>query len=131
MGTHPIFESDFDCLTDKMGDYFIPEKKVKEDTEQPAEPSFIISKVLDLAQATTHKNPQELQTAFEAIQRKLNELREDIKKTPALQSLKETQEIEHSVLEEQLGMKSALIERYKSSNLTTKVMNHLNADEMN
>jgi hypothetical protein len=85
-----------------------------------------------LAQATTHKNPEELNLAFESIQRKLNELREDIKKTPALQSLKETQELEYSVLEEQLGMKSALIERYKSSNLASKVINHaMNSDDMN
>merc|ERR1711953_510801 len=32
MGTHPIFESDFDCLTDKMDDAFV-KKRLEKDLE--------------------------------------------------------------------------------------------------
>ena len=53
-------------------------------------------KVLELAQATNQKgvdNSQELQSAFENIRKKLNDLRDEIKASPALKSLKETQVI--------------------------------------
>ena len=47
--------------------------------------------VLELAQATTQKNPQELQNAFDSIKKRLKGLRDDIQSSPALKSLKETQ----------------------------------------
>merc|ERR1711970_1572916 len=121
MGTHPIFESDFDCLTDnKMSAFnngnFSDPKRAKTDPGEE-QPSLIINQVLELAQATTQKNPQELQNAFDSIKKRLKGLREDIQGSPALRSLKETQELECAVLEEQLRMKSALIERYKNQNI--------------
>merc|ERR1712227_865339 len=127
MGTHPIFESDFDCLTDraKMSGFnngnFGDSKRVKTDIPEEEQPSLIINQVLELAQATTQKNPQELQNAFDSIKKRLKGLRDDIQSSPALKSLKETQELECAVLEEQLQMKSALIERYKNQNIHTNL----------
>merc|ERR1711990_213389 len=38
MGTHPIFESDFDCLTDEMSDVSDPEDEMVEFTPEPVAP---------------------------------------------------------------------------------------------
>ena len=88
--------------------------------------------------ATTQKDQREIDGALENIRSQLNKLRSEIKAAPALESLKETQvneiftkfydlektfqekkmfqELEFAVLEEQLKMKAALIDRYKAQN---------------
>ena len=85
--------------------------------------------------ATTHKDQREIDGALENIRSQLNKLRSEIKAAPALESLKENQvtfhfydlqllnneskifqELEFAVLEEQLKMKAALIDRYKAQN---------------
>jgi len=70
---------------------FADSKRVKTDIPEEEQPSLIINQVLELAQATTQKNPQELQNAFDSIKKRLKGLRDDIQSSPALKSLKETQ----------------------------------------
>jgi hypothetical protein len=70
--------------------------------------------VLDIARPPLkeQKSPRELTVSFMKIKKFLNDIREEIKTSPALETLKETQELEYRVLSEQLAMKKALIERF-------------------
>jgi len=106
-----------------MADFHFQSKKVKVENVETAEPILIIDKVLDIARSSGKepKTPNELSQAFLSIRTYLNKIREDVKNSPALEHLKETQELEFKVLSKQLEMKKALIDRYSKHKLTEEI----------
>merc|ERR1712227_950935 len=118
MGTHPIFESDFDCLTEWPISTF-KAKKSKLRTSKQLSRYLLLIRFL-ISREVLEKS-QKLRTSFLSIRTYLNKIREDVKNSPALEHLKETQELEFKVLSKQLEMKKALIDRYSNHKLTEEI----------
>merc|ERR1712176_1032534 len=70
MGTHPIFESDFDCLTElgKMSSYVPPEKKTLTEEEHQ------LTKIRDQQESLDDLNEKASEEIL-AVERKFNKLR--------------------------------------------------------
>ena len=67
-----------------------------------------------------NRSPEEMREHFLGMKAELGNIRERIKSSPALDSLRETQQLQLEVVQEQLRMKQALIERLKNATVDVR-----------
>ena len=67
-----------------------------------------------------NRSPEEMREHFLGMKVELGNIRERIKSSPALDSLRETQQLQLEVVQEQLRMKQDLIERLKNATVDVR-----------
>merc|ERR1711990_716756 len=97
MGTHPIFESDFDCLTDKMDDAFV-KKRLEKDLED-------LKKMIALHFEQRKKDEEELEELKSRIDKR-KQMREEQMRLRAERE-KERQEYERAEKERKAAEEAA------------------------
>ncbi|CAG5105946.1 Oidioi.mRNA.OKI2018_I69.chr1.g2597.t1.cds [Oikopleura dioica] len=79
--------------------------------------SSLMEQIAEIARNPMNRSPEEMREHFLNMKAELGNIRERIKNSPALDSLRETQQLQLEVVQEQLRMKQELIQRLKDSDL--------------
>ncbi|CBY15955.1 unnamed protein product [Oikopleura dioica] len=77
--------------------------------------SSLMEQIAEIARNPMNRSPEEMREHFLGMKVELGNIRERIKSSPALDSLRETQQLQLEVVQEQLRMKQDLIERLKNA----------------